>query len=150
MVKSVQILGKKLAALRCEKFFSQEELADKLEMSSANIGRLEQEEVAGMLLSNFRKLAEVVKIDPEILRERIGANGTVAPKPKAETPETLAIPRFSISAEVGALLQRRGARDGLNLPELVIRILEEAAEVERSQGEPAPHRAAKSLVKHGG
>ena len=42
MGQRVMILGKRFAALRRERYLTQEEFAQKLEMSPANVRRLEQ------------------------------------------------------------------------------------------------------------
>jgi len=73
MVKRVTIGGQKLAALRRERYLTQQELAERLDMSLANIRRLEQSEVGGMQMKNFRRLAELLKIPPDELQRRIGA-----------------------------------------------------------------------------
>jgi transcriptional regulator with XRE-family HTH domain len=73
MGQRVMILGRRLAALRREKYLTQEEFAQRLEMSAANVRRLEQAEVGGMQVKNFRKLATLLNVIPDELRRRIGA-----------------------------------------------------------------------------
>ena len=67
------ILGKRFAALRRERYLTQEEFAQRLEMSPANVRRLEQLETGGMQVKNFRRLATLLNISPDDLRRRIGA-----------------------------------------------------------------------------
>lgn len=75
MNQRVVILGKQLAALRRERYLTQEEFAQRLEMSAANVRRLEQSGAGGMHVRNFRKLATLLKIEPDDLRRQIGAAG---------------------------------------------------------------------------
>ncbi len=72
--KSIRISGAKLAKARSDAFLSQEEMAALLKMAKGSVARLEQTG-GGMLLSNFRRLSEVLKTTPEELLARIGANG---------------------------------------------------------------------------
>lgn len=73
MNKSIPIFGEKLAQARHAAFYSQEELSQRLGVALGSVKRLETRPISGMLLSNFRKLAEVLKMTPEALREKIGA-----------------------------------------------------------------------------
>jgi transcriptional regulator with XRE-family HTH domain len=72
MAERLLILGQKLAALRTERYLTQEELAKRLGMSTAGVRRLEQLEFGGMQMRNFRKLAELARLTPRQLRRRIG------------------------------------------------------------------------------
>src|SRR5947209_1145074 len=72
MVKRVMIVGERFAELRHERYWTQEELAERLRMSPANVRRLEQSEVAAMQPRNFRRLAELMEMAPAALRLRIG------------------------------------------------------------------------------
>jgi len=72
MSKRVIIFGKRFAGLRNERYLTQEEFAQKLSMSPANVRRLEQSESSGMHVKNFRRLATLVNVSPEELRRRIG------------------------------------------------------------------------------
>jgi transcriptional regulator with XRE-family HTH domain len=72
MAQRVIILGKRLAALRRDRYLTQEEFAQKLDMSGANIRRLEQSEVGGMQVKNFRRLATLLNVSPDDLRRQIG------------------------------------------------------------------------------
>ena len=69
----VLILGKEFAGLRRGRYLTQEEFAQRLEMSPANIRRLEQAEVGGMQVKSFRKLAALLSLSPDALRQQIGA-----------------------------------------------------------------------------
>src|SRR5437764_10767607 len=44
-------------------------------MSKGSIARLEQQDQSGILIKNFRRLAELAKTTPEALRAEIGAPG---------------------------------------------------------------------------
>ena len=85
MSQRVIILGKRFADLRRDRYLTQEEFAQKLDMSPANVRRIEQSESSGMQVKNFRRLATLVNVSPEELRRRIGVPGaaqesaTVAP-----------------------------------------------------------------------
>lgn len=73
MSQRVTILGKRFAALRRARYLTQEEFAQRLDMSPANVRRLEQAEVGGMQVKNFRRLATLLELAPDELRARIGA-----------------------------------------------------------------------------
>lgn len=72
MDRDVLIFGRRLAAARKDCFLTQEELAQRLEMSPANVRRLEQSETGGMRVRTFRRLAELLRMTPDVLRQRIG------------------------------------------------------------------------------
>jgi phage repressor protein C with HTH and peptisase S24 domain len=72
MAQRVMILGKRFAALRRERYLTQDEFAQKLEMSAANVRRLEQSETGGMQVKNFRRLATLLNVSPDDLRRQIG------------------------------------------------------------------------------
>jgi transcriptional regulator with XRE-family HTH domain len=74
MTTRLLIFGGKLAALRAERYLTQEEFADRLGMSTAGVRRLEQLEVGGMQVRNFRRLAELAQLTPKALRRRIGTS----------------------------------------------------------------------------
>src|SRR5258708_2955329 len=76
MSKSVTIAGSKFAALRIERYLTQEEFASRLQMSPGNVRRLEQSETGGMQVKNFRRLAELLEITPDELRVRIGVESS--------------------------------------------------------------------------
>jgi phage repressor protein C with HTH and peptisase S24 domain len=69
----ILIHGRDFAALRQGRYLTQEEFAQRLEMSPANIRRLEQAEVGGMQVKSFRKLAALLNLSPDALRQQIGA-----------------------------------------------------------------------------
>src|SRR5437763_13601194 len=71
MSQRIIILGKRFADLRRERYLTQDEFAQKLDMSAANVRRLEQSESSGMQFRNFRKLATLVNVSPQELRRRI-------------------------------------------------------------------------------
>jgi len=73
MAQRLLISGDRLASLRNERYLTQEELASRLGMSTAGVRRLEQIDVGGMQVRNFRRLAEFTQLTPEQLRRRIGA-----------------------------------------------------------------------------
>jgi transcriptional regulator with XRE-family HTH domain len=73
MFRGVTINGRKLAKLRDDRLFTQEELAQELGMSKGNIGRIESEERTGIQVKNFRKLAEVLQVSIDELKSLIGA-----------------------------------------------------------------------------
>ncbi|MDB5299365.1 MAG: hypothetical protein JWO87_1028 [Phycisphaerales bacterium] len=87
----ILIFGKEFAALRQGRYLTQEEFAQKLEMSPANIRRLEQSEAGGMQVKSFRKLAALLNLSPDALRQQIGA-------PSGETDDASATPRVGPSA----------------------------------------------------
>ena len=64
MADRVMIFGKRFAALRRERYLTQEEFAHRLEMSPANVRRLEQTEMGGMQVKNFRRLAALLDVAP--------------------------------------------------------------------------------------
>ena len=68
------ISGRKFAALRRARYWTQEEFAQHIGMSAQNVRRLEQSEVGGMQVKNFRRLADLLKVTPDELRQRIGAS----------------------------------------------------------------------------
>lgn len=72
MSQRVIIFGKKFADIRRQRYLTQEEFAQKLQMSPANVRRLEQSETSGMQVKNFRRLATLLDIGPDELRARIG------------------------------------------------------------------------------
>jgi transcriptional regulator with XRE-family HTH domain len=74
MSERLLIDGRKLAAIRRDLYLTQDELAQKLEMSAANVRRIEQSEVTGMQVKNFRRLATLLNTAPDPLRARIGVN----------------------------------------------------------------------------
>src|SRR4051812_39434790 len=78
MTQRVTIYGNKFAEMRRSRFLTQEEFARRLEMSSANVRRLEQAETSGMQVKNFRKLASLANLSPQELRERIGVRTVLA------------------------------------------------------------------------
>src|SRR6476619_1853299 len=87
MSERLLIDGRKLAAIRRDLYLTQDELAQKLEMSPANVRRIEQSEVTGMQVKNFRRLATLLNTAPDPLRARIGVRlPSVVPAPGA-TPE---------------------------------------------------------------
>ncbi|HET6250010.1 MAG TPA: LexA family transcriptional regulator [Tepidisphaeraceae bacterium] len=73
MGQRVIILGRRLAALRRERYLTQEEFAQRLEMSPANVRRLEQSQSGGMQVKNFRRLATLLNVSPDDLKRQIGA-----------------------------------------------------------------------------
>lgn len=70
----VLIQGKKLSDIRKERYMTQEEFAQELEMSPANVRRLEQSPITGVHYKNFRRLAQLLKLGPSELEERIGVD----------------------------------------------------------------------------
>jgi len=56
MSERLLIDGRKLAAIRRDLYLTQDELAQKLEMSPANVRRIEQSEMTGMQVKYFRAL----------------------------------------------------------------------------------------------
>ncbi|HWE03511.1 MAG TPA: LexA family transcriptional regulator [Tepidisphaeraceae bacterium] len=87
MDQRVVIFGKRFAALRRDRFLTQEEFAQRLEMSPANVRRLEQCEMGGMQVKNFRRLAALVNVSPADLRQQIGPASQVLPAPGRPRPE---------------------------------------------------------------
>ena len=81
MAERVIIFGKRFAALRRDRFLTQEEFAQRLEMSPANVRRLEQSEAGGMQVKNFRRLAALVNVSPADLRQQIGPAAGMTPAP---------------------------------------------------------------------
>src|SRR5207248_1281367 len=55
------------------RYLTQDEFAQRLEMSAANVRRLEQAEIGGMQVKNFRRLATLLNVAPDDLRRAIGA-----------------------------------------------------------------------------
>lgn len=85
MVKSVQVSGSKLATLRRERFYTQDELGAAIGMTGGGVRRIETAQSTGIQMKNFRRLAEVMKFSPDELQKRIGAdqvetNGSPATK----------------------------------------------------------------------
>lgn len=74
MNKGISFSGKKLADLRREMFLAQEELARSMEMSKTRLSTIEGSDPAGMHPSNFRKLAEILKMPPDVLLKRIATD----------------------------------------------------------------------------
>jgi transcriptional regulator with XRE-family HTH domain len=90
MTQRVLVQGRKFAAIRRERYLTQEEFAQKLEMSPANVRRLEQSEASGMQVKNFRRLATLLNIPPDELRARIGVRSAATREPD-EPPEAQAV-----------------------------------------------------------
>jgi transcriptional regulator with XRE-family HTH domain len=86
MAERLLISGDRLASLRNERYLTQAELASRLGMSTAGVRRLEQLDVGGMQVRNFRRLAELARCTPEQLRQRIG----VRPGWSGSRPELVA------------------------------------------------------------
>jgi biotin operon repressor len=74
MAERLLIHGERLSLLRNERYLTQAELASRLGMSTAGVRRLEQLEVGGMQVRNFRRLAELTQCTPQQLRQRIGVS----------------------------------------------------------------------------
>jgi len=72
MARNVSVAGQKFAAIRRERYLTQEEFAQRLAMSAANVRRIEQSDTSGMHFRNLRRLATLVKTSPKQLLERIG------------------------------------------------------------------------------
>jgi transcriptional regulator with XRE-family HTH domain len=81
MTERLLISGKRLASLRTERYLTQEELANRLGMSTAGVRRLEQMTFGGMHMRNFRRLAELVELTCEELRSRVGVSRTFESEP---------------------------------------------------------------------
>lgn len=117
MFKGVTISGRELAKLREEKYFTQEELAGELEMSKGNIARIEALDVTGMQVKNFRRLAEMLKVTPDELRDRIGVGPSGARRVSvAMTGEQYArLVKLAGKRDVGDVLRDLaiGASDGI-------------------------------------
>ena len=71
----VLISGRKFAALRRARYLTQEEFAQQIGMSAANVRRLERTEEGGMQAKNFRRLADLLKLSPAELHQKIGRRG---------------------------------------------------------------------------
>ena len=84
MSQRVIILGKRFSALRRDRYLTQEEFAQRLEMSPANVRRLEQSEAGGMQVKNFRRLATLLNVSPDDLRRQIGAPIEMRPESAVE------------------------------------------------------------------
>jgi DNA-binding Xre family transcriptional regulator len=64
---AVKVDGKKLRAVRTDRFLERSELADRAGLTSRTIDRLEAGEEGGHRLSTVRKIAEVLEVDPHEL-----------------------------------------------------------------------------------
>lgn len=73
MSQRVLISGLKFASLRRARYLTQEEFAQQIGMSAANVRRLEQTQMGGMQSRNFRRLAGLLRLTPDELFQRIGA-----------------------------------------------------------------------------
>ena len=91
MRERVTIFGKRFAALRRERYLTQEEFAQRLEMSPANVRRLEQAEVGGMQVKNFRRLATLLNLGPDELRQRIGGPREVGEPDQGELADAVSL-----------------------------------------------------------
>ena len=98
MSERLLIDGRKLAAIRRDLYLTQDELAQKLEMSAANVRRIEQSEMTGMQVKNFRRLATLLNMAPDPLRARIGvgqateleeAGSTIARLEHQQVPQSI-------------------------------------------------------------
>src|ERR1700760_3608368 len=96
-IQRVLIHGKRFAALRGERYLTQDEFAQRLEMSPANIRRLEQNEVGGMQVKNFCRLATLLNVSPDELRRKIGVDARDASSVAPETAESIVNPAFPIA-----------------------------------------------------
>jgi transcriptional regulator with XRE-family HTH domain len=105
------IQGKLFAALRRDRYLTQEEFAKLLEISPANVRRLEQTETGGMQVKNFRRLATFLSISPDDLRRSIGApNDKPESESKIESPGS-AIDQSVAIAESPSGIKPRSRRD---------------------------------------
>lgn len=94
MIRRVMIDGEKFAAVRSGWYLTQEEFAQRLTMSVANVRRLEQSKEGGMQARNFRRLAELLQVTPDALHARIGVRSAAVaevrlPQPAAVRAETI-------------------------------------------------------------
>ncbi len=110
MAQRVMILGKRLAALRRERYLTQDEFAQKLDMSPANIRRLEQAQTGGMQVKNFRRLATMLNISPDDLRRAIGATDST------EMPSENSQDASIVTAEFPAAVKPGPPRDIVEVP----------------------------------
>jgi phage repressor protein C with HTH and peptisase S24 domain len=108
------ILGKRFAALRRERYLTQDEFAQRLEMSPANVRRLEQAEVGGMQVKNFRRLATLVNVSPDDLRRSIGVKET--PPPDTSNAQGASQDPPVVSAQFPAGLKAPTQRDIVDVP----------------------------------
>lgn len=92
VVRGVPIDPKKFLALRELMEKTQEEFAQTLNVVRATVARMESEEGTRIDRSTLRAMAERLKITPEELKARIGANGHAisAPKRKPTADERIA------------------------------------------------------------
>jgi transcriptional regulator with XRE-family HTH domain len=90
MARNVSVAGQKFAAIRRERYLTQEEFAQRLAMSAANVRRIEQSDTSGMHFRNLRRLATLVKISPRQLLEQIG----VADEASSDGPPLNGAPDF--------------------------------------------------------
>jgi len=77
-LRTVKISGQGLVALWRESAMSQASFAEAIGMKRAGLLRLLQSGEHRMFTDNFRRLAEAVRMSPEELRRRIGAEGEAA------------------------------------------------------------------------
>lgn len=117
MSQRVLIIGKNLASLRRQRYLTQEEFAQKLDMSPANVRRLEQSEMGGMQVKNFRRLAALVGVSPDDLRRQIGAvDEAKSPTEVAEAvveapPPPPVVPQAKESPEAPSAVRFASQRD---------------------------------------
>jgi len=76
----VLIQGKKLSDIRKERYMTQEEFAEELEMSPANVRRLEQSPITGVHYKNFRRLAQLLKLGPASWKNALAWTKTTPPR----------------------------------------------------------------------
>jgi transcriptional regulator with XRE-family HTH domain len=110
MSQRVIIFGRKFAAIRRDRYLTQEEFAQKLQMSPANVRRIEQSETSGMQVKNFRKLAGLLNLSPDELRSRIGA---AIPATAMQTTEAEEAPAETIHGPGFPSGLRRDSRRGV-------------------------------------
>ncbi len=66
---AVEIDGAKLKRLREQRFWTREELAEKVGSHRDHIGRLERDEITNPRMATIRKLAAALEVDPaELVR----------------------------------------------------------------------------------
>jgi phage repressor protein C with HTH and peptisase S24 domain len=79
--RTIRISGQRFAVLWRATSMSQETFAARVGMKRSGVFRLLRPGVHGMFTDNFRRLAEVLQMTPEQLRDRIGADEERPPWP---------------------------------------------------------------------
>jgi len=112
------VAGKKFAAVREKLTLTQQEFAQRVEMSIANVRRIEGERTTSIRPEYFRNLANLLEISHERLTEILRpSNGDALPPGVSPNADTLPIPEWDIDLRASAWADVPVARLDTDNPE---------------------------------